>query len=165
MNIIEVSHKLQAEFPRPSETVVDALRAKYQEETHEDQDNYFKHAIDIHLRGKTDEYHTTDLLQICIRAIDKGIHNEIIVDLFTILSWKTHTLAHKYTEMTKTKTTNSHCIAVDPFYNNKDMWYGLFQRSYAGGNIYPNEYYDHKISRLVICIFHLSRLIKHIPRE
>jgi hypothetical protein len=144
----------------------------------EEQHKYFERVIDILLQNRLDDYHTTDLFRICSRAIvsiAKGTHTEIVNDLCMLLAWKNQTLRLMYLNMEKTVLETMDCtpqtyingrVGIHPDHNGKRaIWVSnLFERSYAGGNQYGDEIYDHIISRLAYNTFHMTRHIRGVSQ-
>jgi hypothetical protein len=148
-------------------------------EDREKQHGYFRRAIDTVLKDRLNEFHTTKVMSICFNAItslNDSEHHEIVEDLIAILAWKNKSLALQYNLLNDIiletmpctpshgfsgERFNSARVGINNYKGNREIWVSnLFERSYACGNEYEDNYYNHKISKLAIMVFHLTRHIK-----
>ena len=140
-----------------------------------EQHSYFERAIDILLQNRLPDYHTTELITVCFHAIEsfgKNEHVEIANDLFRLLSWKNKTMRLLLLDMenivqktitSRPKSLQNGRIGITTHDGKCCVWTSnLFERSYAGGNQYNDEVYDHIISRLTFSIFHMTRHINNL---
>jgi hypothetical protein len=152
-------------------TNTETLRPQDRAEQHA----YFERAIDILLQNRLPDYHTTELISVCFHAIEslgKNEHVEIANDLFILLSWKNKTMRLLLLDMenivqktitSRPKSLQNGRIGITTHDGKCCVWTSnLFERSYAGGNQYNDEVYDHNISRLAFSIFHMTRHINNL---